>query len=232
MSAFAPEPLTPLPADDAALIQRVVGHVLESQAGGALPRMPWHHGLQGAERSALRARWPVPCALWDTLDVAPESSRAPADDQSLLRALHGLFIAHRVNDDPVTVVLANALVAACFGSHHLWQDLGATGREEVTRLIKLGFPGLHASNHRNLRWKRHLFIVLGERLGRDGLRPPKCNDCNDYDVCFGEPAALAGKTWPMTPLSAVSSASGAINDEIDLAASGGASSVPETAGPP
>jgi nitrogen fixation protein NifQ len=96
-------------------------------------------------------------------------------------------------------VLSNVLAWACFGSHHLWQDLGATGRDEVSRLLEVGFPALFASNTRNLKWKRHLFLVLGEQLGREDLRPPRCDDCDNYAACFGGPAPTSMKTWPLTP---------------------------------
>ena len=59
---------------------------------------------------------------------------------------------------------------------------------QVTRLMRLSFPTLHDANERNLRWKRHLFLCLGESLGRPGLRPPKCDDCGDFAVCMGAEA--------------------------------------------
>lgn len=65
------------------------------------------------------------------------------------------------------------------------QDLGARGRAEVSHLIRWAFPGLHAGNTRNLRWKRHLFLVLGERSGQADMRPPKCDGCGDFAVGFG-----------------------------------------------
>jgi nitrogen fixation protein NifQ len=187
---------TPLPANDARLIQRVVGHVLESQAAGALPCLPWHTGLAVADRQAVRTRWPASSARWDSLDL----HTPPAHHLDLLQRLRDLLVAHRATDDPVATVLANALSSACFGGRHLWQDLGASGREDVSRLLSLGFPSLHDSNRRHLRWKRHLFLVLGEGLGRGDLRPPKCDACSDYAMCFGSPAPAATTTWPQTPI--------------------------------
>ena len=153
-----------------ALIQRVVDHVRASQARGDLPRLP---------------------------DAS--SPQTAVEPSGLLLPLHALLTAHRAGDEAVATVLADVLACACFGSHHLWQDLGASGRDEVSSLMRLGFPALHDSNHRNLRWKRHLFLVLGEQLGRDDLRPPKCDDCDHYDACFGSPAPTDTKTWPLTP---------------------------------
>lgn len=91
-----------------------------------------------------------------------------------------------------------ALTSACIGSHHLWQDLGEAGRGEVSRLLEAGFPELFRSNVHNLRWKHHLFAKPGERLGRDGLRPPHCDGCEDYEFCFGVAVAPLPMTRPRT----------------------------------
>jgi nitrogen fixation protein NifQ len=192
---------------DDALVQRVVSHVLESAASGALPALRWHLGLRQAERQQMRLRWPQASIAWDAMDqaVAPARRAAALDEPDLLDPLRELLVAHRAGADPVLTVLANVLACACFGSHHLWQDLGAAGRDEVSRLMEQGFPALFHSNTRNLRWKRHLFLQLGERLGQDGLRPPKCDGCGDQALCFDASATTAiaaadpRKTWPPTP---------------------------------
>lgn len=192
--------MMPRHAADESLIARVVGHVLHAEARGELPRLAWHLGLSPVEREAMHARWPPECAAWDAL----EQATAPPDPQAarghdLLAPLHALLMAHRADTDAPLIVLANALACACFGGHHLWQDLGATGRDEVSRLMAVCFPALFASNTRNLKWKRHLFLTLGEQLGRDDLRPPKCDDCDSYQGCFGSPVPSSTTVWPLTP---------------------------------
>ncbi len=47
--------------------------------------------------------------------------------------------------------------------------------------------------------RRHPLVSLGERLGREDLRPPKCDDCDNFDACFGSAASAPLKTWPLTP---------------------------------
>ncbi len=49
------------------------------------------------------------------------------------------------------------------------------------------------------RSKRHLFLCLGEQLCREGLRPPKCDDCGDYEACVGAAETPGRKAWPLTP---------------------------------
>jgi nitrogen fixation protein NifQ len=113
------------------------------------------------------------------------ASRAPA----LFAPLTELLLAHRapgLAERPARW-LAHALAAAGFGARHLWQDLGLSGRAEVSRLLGLCFPTLAARNVTDMKWKRHMFLVLGERLGRPGLMPPNCASCDSYPSCFGLP---------------------------------------------
>ena len=192
--------MTRLHANDESLAQRVIGHVLQSASDGVLPQLAWHEGLSAAERHALHLRWPLPCALWEELGQRPRPTGAFVDHSGLLRPLRSLLSEHRVNTDPSWTALANALACACFGSHHLWVDLGLSGREEVSHLLQSGFPALHAGNRHNLRWKRHLFIVLGDQLGHSDLHPPKCDGCDNQGACFGGNAVHAAGIWPLTPL--------------------------------
>lgn len=197
MNAVASGPVAQLQVGDAILVQRVVTHVLASQAAGNLPWLSWHSHISASDRLAMHARWPLPCALWEDHEDRGNASQAGVGHANLLRPLHDLLLAHRSSADQAITVLANVLASACFGSHHLWEDLGATGRDEVSCLMQLGFSALHESNHRNLRWKRHLFLVLGDHLGKKDLRPPKCDHCDGYEACFGSPVLYAPKTWPL-----------------------------------
>ncbi len=98
--------------------------------------------------------------------------------------------------------LAHAVAAAGFGSRHLWQDLGLSGRSEVSRLLRLCFPALAAGNTADLKWKRYLFQTLGEQLDRPNLRPPGCAECDSYTECFSprfsapSPASRDGRISP------------------------------------
>jgi nitrogen fixation protein NifQ len=121
------------------------------------------------------------------IDAGALPPRAP-DPAGLLGPLYRFLLAHRATKDSSHARIAGWLASACMGGHHLWQDLGLDERPQVTRLMRLSFPTLHDANERNLRWKRHLFLCLGESLGRPGLRPPKCDDCGDFAVCMGAEA--------------------------------------------
>lgn len=115
-----------------------------------------------------------------------------ANPAPLLQPLVALLWQHRAHDDAWTRLTAGAIGSACFGEHHLWQDLDLSGRSEVSALLKRHFPALAAGNTRGLRWKRYLFLRLGDTLGIEDLKPPRCDGCDDFQVCFppaGEPAS-------------------------------------------
>ena len=133
-----------------------------------------------------------------SLRAAQAVNGTPAELQWLL-PLHRLLMAHRNPDadDPAALaLLADIFACACMGSHHLWQDLGLSGRDDVSRLMQLAFPVLFESNRHELRWKRHLFLCLGQSLGRTGLKPPKCDQCELYESCMGGPVP-AGAEAPL-----------------------------------
>ena len=57
---------------------------------------------------------------------------------------------------------------------------------------------LAAGNERYLKWKRYLFLTLGQRLGEVDLRPPKCGRCDEFAKCFADgpppaPGPVAGR---------------------------------------
>jgi len=119
----------------------------------------------------------------------------------LVEPMREMLWAHRVNSDPMLAVLSNMLASACFGGHHLWQDLGLERRQDVSEMLATCFTDLFQSNKRDLRWKHHLFNLLGKRLGRDALRAPKCAACEDFGLCFGPALNRDTRKWPLNPSS-------------------------------
>lgn len=182
--------------DDAALIQRTVAAALTGGAEGRLPRIPWSLGLSVLEAAGLRKRWALACTQWDAIEA--QAPAVPYDgDTAMLVPLRSLLFDHRSVPAPEYTVLANAVACGCFGPHHLWQDLGADGRPDVSRLMRTAFTRLHDGNQAQLKWKRYLFLCLGARVGRDEVRPPKCAGCDDFDTCYGP--AVPG-TFTLVPI--------------------------------
>ncbi len=126
-------------------------------------------------------------ALCKVLNIGHQQSDESAHDENqlpLLPQLIALLWSHRVSDLPVTRAMAGTIASACFGERHLWQDIGLAGRPEVSTLLERHFNKLAAGNTRGLKWKRYLFLRLGERLAISDLRPPRCQSCDEFPVCF------------------------------------------------
>lgn len=135
----------------------------------ALPQRHFSHELSDPRLNALTAQ--VPDAFHEMLKLLLEHAAMDLDP--------GIGAAEEN-------YLARVIAAACFGQRHLWQDLGLSGRAEVSELLDHHFPSLARKNHRNLRWKRFLFAELGALTGKPGLLPQACALCPEQPVCHQE----------------------------------------------
>lgn len=81
--------------------------------------------------------------------------------------------------------LAWLIACASLGDGHLWQDLGLPSREALTALMRRWFPGLVALNSGNMRWKKFLYRQLCLKEEILICKSPTCNDCSDYETCYG-----------------------------------------------
>ena len=99
----------------------------------------------------------------------------------LLALLHE----HRRDDSEETEWLARAIVSACAGENHLWEDMGLPDRETLSRLIKRYFTTLYYKNTGNLRWKKFFYKQLCDRAEVRLCKAPSCGVCSDYAQCFG-----------------------------------------------
>ena len=165
------------------LERRVLDAVRQRAAEGALPPTASSVGLGRAEFGALCLEVGI-CEVSDVVS-ANDAARSP-----FLSPLIAMMWSHRTGDDPWTRLMAGTIASAAFGPHHLWQDLGAAGRPEVTNLMSRHFRTLAERNVRNLKWKHHLFLCLGEVLGLPDLRPPRCDGCEEQRICFPDGPAV------------------------------------------
>lgn len=177
------------------IARAAIAGVLRNAQSGELPLFAATLGLDRREFRALAAACLPSLATdlhWQAESYALCASQKPA----LYEPLAQLLFAHRA---PVLAErparwLAHAVAAAGFGTRHLWQDLGLAGRAEVSRLLRLCFPELAAKNTQDLKWKRFLFLALGERLGLADLRPPGCAVCDAHEHCFDPKFPLPDST--------------------------------------
>lgn len=72
--------------------------------------------------------------------------------------------------------------------HHLWQDLGLRNRRELSWLMERSFPALAAKNGSDMKWKKFLYRVICKDDNFSLCVAPTCEECSDYEACFGEEA--------------------------------------------
>lgn len=167
--------------DHGAVERRAIAAVITLAVDGSLPPAARWLGLGPAEYARLNHLTDID----DDLDAPPPDLVAPP---IMLIPLLEMLWAFRANDEPLTRLVAGTIACACFGSRHLWQDLGLSGRQDVSGLLSRHFPALARGNTQALRWKHYLFLRLGDEQGLQDLRPPHCEQCEDFASCFPAPA--------------------------------------------
>ncbi len=120
----------------------------------------------------------LPCGLRSTL-------RRPSSRSLEWQDLRKLLYRHRAGRDVSELFVADIVCSACLGSDHLWQDLGLFDRSELSALMVRNFPKLAALNVHDMKWKKFLYKQLCIAQGVYTCRAPSCEECTDYDLCFG-----------------------------------------------
>jgi nitrogen fixation protein NifQ len=72
--------------------------------------------------------------------------------------------------------------------NHLWQDLGLRNRRELGWLMERHFFRLFERNSGDMKWKKYLYRVICKDEGIGLCVAPSCEECCDYEGCFGEEA--------------------------------------------
>jgi len=99
--------------------------------------------------------------------------------------LQQLLIDHRAHQHDSELWLADIVATACAGRDHLWQDLGLANRNELSRLMRLAFPGLARANSGDMKWKKFLYRQFCAQEGIYVCPAPSCGVCLDHAKCFG-----------------------------------------------
>ncbi|SAL01054.1 hydrogenase [Caballeronia ptereochthonis] len=106
---------------------------------------------------------------------------------AFVRDLHGLLMWHdrtaaRHRED--AHCLAMIISAASLRPHHLWCDLGLSGRDDVTDMLTRHYPDLVAHNVANMRWKKFLAQEVAHARGVVPTGAPGCPGCADHGFCY------------------------------------------------
>ena len=126
-----------------------------------------------------------PLAATDAQSAAATGEVCTALAAEEFAELLDLVREHRRDDSEETAWLAHAIVSACAGENHLWEDMGLPNRETLSQLIKYYFPVLYFKNTGNLRWKKFFYKQLCDRAEVRLCKAPSCGVCSDYVQCFG-----------------------------------------------
>ncbi|MGY5809898.1 nitrogen fixation protein NifQ [Rhizobium sp. LEGMi198b] len=138
-------------------------------------------GLSRAELRDILTR-SFPAKLIDAFFPGEASDPELGTEEGLLREL---LLSHARHNDPVSARFAKIIARRALRDDHLWQDLGLLEPAELGRLFAMHFPTLAAGNTNNMRWKKYLYRKLCEAEGFSLCAAPSCQECGDYETCFG-----------------------------------------------
>ncbi|MES2258943.1 MAG: nitrogen fixation protein NifQ [Pseudomonadota bacterium] len=167
------------------LMVSVITNVLRHAHEGVLPLFARTLALPQQEFMALVAY----CFPDHDLPVAiPEFKYAALlrTTPSLFREVAALLVSYRSPDANVQHAewLARAIAAASLGGRFLWQDLGLSGRDALSALLKQYFEPFYRRNDRDLKWKQLLYTEVGILKGNHGAPAPGCRKCEQFEVCY------------------------------------------------
>lgn len=99
--------------------------------------------------------------------------------------LRDLLLSHRSSTAKEPVWLANMIAVGALGEDHLWQDLGLSGREDVSFILKTHFTDLFNKNTGDMKWKKFFYKQLCDLDEIKVCKAPSCSVCSHYSNCFG-----------------------------------------------
>jgi len=176
--------VSPADADitiDSNLDRHVLASILAAATmdGGSLTEKA---GLSGLELVALLEQY------FPTLEIklAKQLSVFKCEEDDEIAMLRDLLLKQRSTEGDIGHWLAAMIARRAIEPGHLWEALGLRNRGELSRLLSRHFAQLAARNFNNMRWKRFLYRVLCENEGLVMCTTPVCNQCDDFNICFGE----------------------------------------------
>ncbi len=99
--------------------------------------------------------------------------------------LRRLLLSHRLSDSEETTWLAKMISVGALGENHLWQDLGLSGRKDVSYILKTYFAELFNKNTGDMKWKKFFYKKLCDLDDIKVCKAPSCSVCSHYSDCFG-----------------------------------------------
>jgi len=166
---------------DSKFDRHVVASILAAATmdGGSLPEKA---GLSGLELVALLEQY------FPTLEIKLAKQLSPfnCEEDDEIAMLRDLLLKQRSTEGDIGRWLASMIARRAIEPDHLWEALGLRDRGELSRLLSRHFAPLAARNFNNMRWKRFFYRTICENEGLVMCTTPVCNQCNDFNICFGE----------------------------------------------
>lgn len=140
-------------------------------------------GLSAESLAALVGRYfPLAPGLLAGLTSDGHQDDPLAPEEPDLRAL---LLEYRTRGLLEEEWLAHIIARRSLGANHLWQDLGLTGRADLSGMMRRHFVGLAELNSRDMKWKKFFYRELCQREGVVICKSPNCEVCTDASICFG-----------------------------------------------
>ncbi|CAG9174017.1 nitrogen fixation protein NifQ [Cupriavidus pampae] len=166
-------------------VSRALSGVLESAVAGGLPRFAQWLGLPADEfRCMLDTFFPGAAQSGWEPDTPPVDAAAlPCEFDDLVRML---WFGRTDQADPRHALwAAHALACGCFGQGHLWQDMGLSGRQDVSVLLSGTFLPVFTANTTDMKWKKFFYHRVCEEMDLHPCPEPSCSGCDHYAECHG-----------------------------------------------
>lgn len=183
LDAFAAHPGDP--------VSRALSGVLESAAAGCLPRFAQWLGLPPIEfREMLDSCFPGAAAAGWEPDAPPvDPAMLPCEFGDIVEMLWDAR--SQVAGGSHVRWAAHALACGCFGRTHLWQDMGLSGRDDVSSLLRQTFEPVFLANTTDMKWKKFFYHRVCERLDLHPCPEPSCDGCDQFTNCHGTEIRIA-----------------------------------------
>jgi len=143
----------------------------------------WAAGL-GLESWEMRALFMAlfPSAI-DLLEGVPLDPGEAPDEESALR---DILWYNSAGSGTLSRLLVKIIARRCQRPNHLWQDLGFSGRFELSALMLRHYPRLAERNINDMKWKKFFYRMICSSTGFSLCVAPVCSECDDFDECFGD----------------------------------------------
>ena len=162
--------------------KKIFSIILVSQRQG-VTCLPNCLGLAEEEFSYLLKACNLDSYLYSNQEDLRETLLKLREDE--FDTLRNLLLDYRRGVGESETWMASILAAACLGGNHLWRDLGLKDRQQLSFLLDLNFPELARQNTKDMKWKKFFYKKLCEQEGSYVCRAPSCDQCTQYDACFG-----------------------------------------------